>query len=254
MKNPELWDRLKSAKENLEWIELSNTVSGDTPHWDGFPAMRQRLIYDFDPDGFRAFEYTIVGQFGTHVDAPVHFCPGQVTLDAFGPRDMVYPLCVLDRTEACRENSDYQLTVEDVLNWENQYGKIPAGAFAALRSGWSRRATGREMDNCDAAGQKHYPGWSLEALQFLTEERKIGAIGHETSDTDSAVTAEPSHYACETYILSTGRLQVELLKNLDRVPPVGAVIFVTFLKMKGGSGFPARCFAVVPRESPEAVC
>ena len=30
----------------------------------------------------------------------------------------------------------------------------------------------------------HYPGWDKAAIQWLVEERNIGAIGHEPADTD----------------------------------------------------------------------
>ena len=38
----------------------------------------------------------------------------------------------------------------------------------------------------------------------------------------------------------------ELLTNLDQVPEAGAIAVVSFPKPKGGSGFPARVFAIVP--------
>ena len=38
------------------------------------------------------------------------------------------------------------------------------------------------------------------------------------------------------------------MTNLDALPPTGAVIFVTFPKVKNGVGFPARVFAVYPKE------
>ena len=40
--------------------------------------------------------------------------------------------------------------------------------------------------------------------------------------------------------------QIELLTNLDKVPEAGAIVVVAFPKPKGGSGFPARVFAIVP--------
>ena len=40
---------------------------------------------------------------------------------------------------------------------------------------------------------------------------------------------------------------VELLANLDQVPETGALVTVSFPKPKGGSGFPARVFAICPR-------
>ena len=36
------------------------------------------------------------------------------------------------------------------------------------------------------------------------------------------------------------------LANLDKVPDAGAIVVVTFPKPKGGSGFPARVFAILP--------
>jgi kynurenine formamidase len=51
----------------------------------------------------------------------------------------------------------------------------------------------------------------------------------------------------EDYILDRGKLNVELLKNLDRLPPVGAIVFVTFPILKDGVGFTSRVFAIAPK-------
>ena len=37
-------------------------------------------------------------------------------------------------------------------------------------------------------------------------------------------------------------------KNLDRCPETGALIFCTFPRVKGGSGFSARPIALVPKK------
>ena len=102
------------------------------------------------------------------------------------------------------------------------------------------------MKNEDPKGVAHYPGWSLPALKYLYEERKITASGHETTDTDPGVATTKEDYSLETYILSTNHYQIELLTNLDQVPESGAIVVVSFPKPKGGSGFPARVFAIVP--------
>jgi kynurenine formamidase len=46
--------------------------------------------------------------------------------------------------------------------------------------------------------------------------------------------------------MGTNYYQIELLTNLDQVPESGAIGVVTFPKPKGGSGFPARVFAIMP--------
>src|SRR2546421_11950497 len=95
-------------------------------------------------------------------------------------------------------------------------------------------------------GVAHYPGWSLPALKYLYEERKITASGHETTDTDPGIATSKDDYSLETYILSTNHYQIELLTNLDPVPEAGAIAIVSFPKPKGASGLPARLFAILP--------
>ena len=41
-------------------------------------------------------------------------------------------------------------------------------------------------------------------------------------------------------------VKIALMANLDKVPEKGAILVCTFPKPKGGSGFPARLFAIVP--------
>jgi kynurenine formamidase len=50
----------------------------------------------------------------------------------------------------------------------------------------------------------------------------------------------------EAYILNSGHYQIEVMANLDQVPPKGALIVVTWPKIKDGLGFPARAFAILP--------
>jgi kynurenine formamidase len=102
------------------------------------------------------------------------------------------------------------------------------------------------MENKDSAGVAHYPGWSKEALQYLYEDRKITASGHETTDTDPGSATTKDDYSLETYVLSTNHYQIELLANLDQCPESGAIVIATFPKPKNGSGFPARVFAILP--------
>jgi len=102
------------------------------------------------------------------------------------------------------------------------------------------------MENKDAKGTAHYPGWSLPAVKFLYEDRKITPSGHEKTDTDPGTATTKDDYSLETYILSTNHHQIELLTNLDQAPESGALVVVSFPKPKGGSGFPARVFAILP--------
>jgi kynurenine formamidase len=187
------------------------------------------------------------GNGGTHVDPPAHFVKGLRTVDQIDPKEMILPLVVVDVHEECAKNPDYTLSLERVKRWETDHGQVPPGAFVAMRSDWSKRwPDADKMANKDANGAAHYPGWSLPVLKHLYEERKITASGHETTDTDPGIATTKDDYSLETYVLSTNHYQIELLTNLDKVPESGAIVVVSFPKPKGGSGFPARAFAILP--------
>ena len=79
----------------------------------------------------------------------------------------------------------------DVRAWVRRNGRIPQGAFVALRTDWSKRWPDPvAMRNADADNIAHYPGWSMEVLKYLFETRKITASGHETTDTDPGLSQD----------------------------------------------------------------
>lgn len=246
MYNLELWKLLDEIKEKYVWVDLTHDLSSKTPHWNGWEDLRETVKADLDSSLFDAHEYTTVGQYGTHVDAPCHMVKGGRTLDQIDVDEMVYPLCVIDKSDEVAKNVDYSLTKQDVLDFEKKYGRIPKGAMVFFKSDWSKREPST-MDNLDENGQRHFPGWSLDAVKFLVEEREIGSIGHETSDTEAPILSEKSDYEVEYYILAQDKIQIELVKGLDKLPAVGGLVFCTFPKVSGGSGFPARCFALIPQ-------
>jgi kynurenine formamidase len=249
---PSLW-QIQRILAGKRYIDLTHEFAPGIPHWPGFPDETRKTIYWYDKGpnikgtGFFSELYTHVGQWGTHVDPPAHFVRGLRTVDQIEPKEMVLPLVVIDVHHETAKNPDYTLSIERVKKWETDHGPIPAGAFVAMRTDWCKRwPDAARMENKDANGIAHYPGWSLPALKYLYEQRKITASGHETTDTDPGIAASKDDYSLETYILTTNHYQIELLTNLDQVPEAGSIAIVSFPKPKGGSGFPARVFAIAP--------
>lgn len=243
------WQIIKTKR----FVDLTHAFSSGVPHWKGFPDEKRDVLYWYEPgvgtlgSGFYAQSFTHVGQWGTHVDPPAHFVKGMRTVDQIDVKEMILPLAVIDVHEKVARNPDYTLTMEDVLEWEKRNGSIPEGAFVAIRTDWCNRWPDMEaMQNKDANGIAHYPGWSLEVLKYLYENRKITASGHETTDTDPGIATSKDDYSLETYILKQNHYQIELLTNLKEVPEAGALVVVAFPKPKDGSGFPARVFAILP--------
>jgi kynurenine formamidase len=160
---------------------------------------------------------------------------------------MILPLVVLDVRPQVEGDPDFTLGADDVRAWEAEHGRVPEGAFVAMLTGWGARwPDGEAMQNRDADGTAHYPGWGVDALELLVHERRITAIGHDTTDTDPGVATSAGQEPAETYILAADRWQLELMANLEEVPASGAIVVATWPKPEGGSGFPARAFAIVP--------
>ena len=251
MANITLWQQLQQWKSpQYKWIELTHELSSETPHWYGFKPLVVEKLFDYPEAPMRVYEYTNPGQYGTHVDVPLHFHATGRAQHEIMPEELVYPLVVIDESKAVKNNPDFILTTEDLKKWEEKFGTIPEGAFVAFRSDWHKRSAD-VFNNYDEKEIPHYPGWDINAIKWLVEERRIGAIGHETSDTDPGfVTSNKGSYPypAEQYILQQDRIQIELLANLDQVPAVGSIIVVSFPKIKDGTGSPARCFAISPIE------
>lgn len=234
-------------------IDLSHAFFPGMPHQEALGDEVIEPLLAHEPgvgrlgSGAKLDRYSLIGQWGTHVDAPVHFGAGMRSVDEIAVKDMILPLVVLDVHEAVAGDPDYAVSMDDVRRWERAHGRIPVRAFVALRTDWSKRwPDPQAYFNRDAEGIPHYPGWSEEVLRYLDEERDARGIGHETPDTDPGRTAQASFYRLESQHLRRDRYQLEMLTNLDRVPESGAVIIATWPKARGGSGFPARVLALVP--------
>ena len=245
-----LWDALESAKK-LRWVELSHPLTNDSPFWSGIPQGSVELckvVFDWGNPMLECVIQTFKfpGQFGTHIDFPGHFIRGAARSESFGVRDGVFPLCVVDITKKVAADPCYAVTAQDIRDYEAVYGPIPDGAFVALRTDWSQRWPDMDaLSGIAPDGSENFPGWSLEALRYIYEERGAAANGHEALDTDaSAEAAKAGDLACERYVLEKGKLQIEVLCNLDQVPPAGAVLVAAWPRIQDAVGLPVRVWAI----------
>lgn len=234
--------------QNKTWIDLTHSVNKDIPRFGSFPALEKETLYTVEKDGFFVDKVSFVTQYGTHIDAPVHFSVGKKTLDELDFKQFILPLFVINKEKEVEQNPDFILQVEHILEFEQQYGKISKGSFVAFATGWSRRWGDQQaLENRDKTGIAHTPGWSIEALDFLINQRGISAVGHETLDTDAGVDVfKNKHLLSELFILEQNKFQVELLKDLTLLPATGGIIILGVPKFEGLAGFPVRAFAIIP--------
>ena len=149
-------------------------------------------------------------------------------------------------TDKVKEDVHYAVTAQDIMDYEAKYGPIPDGAFVAIRTDWYKNWP--DMDKLSGVaedGSENFPGWSLDALKYIYEVRNAAANGHEQLDTDASAEAEKAgDLACERYVLSKGKLQIEVLRNLDQVAPAGAILVAAWPRIREATGMPVRVFAI----------
>lgn len=247
----ELWKTLEHLRA-CRMVELSHSMNNSSPYWTGIPQGSVDIgtvVYNWGNPMLDCLIQTFKfpGQFGTHVDFPGHFVKEGKLSESYGVENMMYPLCVIDITEKVAQDVHYAVTAQDIQDWEALHGPIPDGAFVALRTDWYRRWPDMNaFSNLDEEGGEHCPGWSMEALKYIYETRNAAANGHETLDTDaSLVAAEAGDLACERYVLAKGKLQIEVLQNLDQVPAAGAILVAAWPRLEGATGLPVRVWAIV---------
>ena len=133
-------------------VDLTHLVHPGIQRFGPFPAMRIEPRYTVAESGFHVEEVSFVTQYGTHVDAPEHFVEGRRTLDRIELEELMLPLFVLHFEDKVAADPEFIVHVDDI----------------------------------DADGVAHCPGWGLDALKYLFEERGVTPVGHETLDTDGS--------------------------------------------------------------------
>lgn len=222
--------------------DLTHTVGPDFPVFVGAEAMRMEEITSIEEIGYFKYRLTLDEHTGTHMDAPAHFIEDGTTVDDIDPSVLFAPLVVIDISARAADDPDAVVTDGDIAEWEAINGTIPDRAFVAMHSGWADRVGDPERYvNMGDDDMPHFPGWSGQAVALLTGERTVVGIGTDTLSLDAgAAGGFPAHINA----LQAGLYGIENLANLGTVPPVGTTVIVGAPKHTGGSGGPARVFAV----------
>jgi kynurenine formamidase len=237
-------------------VDLSQTLSPETvviglpPPFAQSAPFRIEVVSAYDDKGPAWYWNNIsLGEHtGTHFDAPVHWVTGRAlpdsATDTIPPQRLMAPACVIDVEAECDANPGFLLTRERVLAWEAEHGKIPAGSWVLMRSGWSKRS-GDAFLNVGAIGPES-PGPDVACVEFLVQERDVAGFGTETVGTDAgqAFGFTPP-FPCHTFMHGANKFGLASLANLDQLPPTGALLITPPLKIVNGSGSPCRVLALV---------
>ncbi len=222
------------------WVDMTHELSEDFPTFGGPPGIAYDKLFDIASDGYNLYSLTINEHTGTHIDAPLHFSADGASVAEIPLSRLVCPLAVIDIAARAADDPDTQVTPDDLKAWIAAHGPIPDGACVAMHSGWDAKVGTPAFRGTDAG--LSFPGFHIEATQMLMEETGAAAIAVDTLSLDFGKSADfATHYAW----LPSGRYGIECLAGLSQVPAAGATLVVGAPKTRGGTGGPARIFAMV---------
>ena len=214
---------------------------------EGFPVYtfdppRRRTLVTVEDDGFYSQEWTFGEHSGTHVDAPGHFIAGGRLSPQLRPAELVAPIVVIDISNKAAADPDAVVTRQDLISFERGHGRIPRGAIVAMHSGWESRIDDpAAYKNADGSGTYHFPGFGIDAAEWLLTRRQIAGIGVDTLSLDPG---RSQTFDVHLEVLGADRYGIENLANLSRIPARGATAFVGLIPWQEGSGGPARVLAL----------
>jgi len=222
-------------------VDLTHTLSASFPMTWPNPFVLEQ-VSKLGKDKWNAYRWHLQEHSGTHLDAPLHCTPG-LSADRIPAEQLVGPLVVVDIRARAAEKADAQVTLDDLHAWERQHGPMADGAVVALYSGWDTRVgDARKYFGLDDKGAYHFPGFHLEAVQFLQEQRNIKGIATDTLSLDPGTSGDfPVHH----YWLSHQKWGLENVAGLGQLPPRGSIIVVGGPKIAGCTGGPSRVLALL---------
>lgn len=232
-------------------VDLSYPFDSSTVYWP--TAETFHLEKDFEGTTeqgyyYSAYRYSAAEHGGTHIDAPVHFAKGRNTVDEIPVEQLIGSGIVVDVTRQCVKDRDYLVNESDFKNWERRNGKIAAGTIVLLRTGFGKfypdrkKYLGTDQRGAAAVANLHFPGLHPDAARWLTQNRRVKAIGLDTASIDYG---QSKLFESHRTLFARNIPAFENVANLDKLPASGFLVIALPMKIKGGSGGPLRIIAVV---------
>lgn len=238
---------------NGQIIDLSYDYSDETVYWVTAKEFEKETVAEGMTDAgfyYSAYNFSTAEHGGTHVDSPIHFAEGKQTVDQIPLEKLIGNAVKVDVSAKAASNPDYQISTEDITNWEKTNGQIPDGSIVLLQTGFGKfypdkaKYLGTDKRGEEAVKNLHFPGLAPEAAEWLVKNRKINAIGLDTASIDYG---QSTDFKSHVILMTENIPAFENVANLDKLPAKGFQIIALPMKIKGGSGAPLRIVAVLPK-------
>ena len=229
-------------------VDLSYTFDENTLYWPTDKHFdHDQAAWGWTEGGYWYSSFTYGGSEhgGTHIDAPIHFAEGKRTVEQIPIEQLVGPAVVIDVTTGAESDADYQVSIADIVAFEERHGTIEPETIVLIRSGWSRYwpDAGKYLGS-DVPGDiqnLHFPGVSPEAAEALVQ-RKVAVVGIDTASIDHGSTRDFRTHQ----VLAEAEIAIlENVARLDELSATGAFVFALPMKIGGGSGGPCRIVALM---------
>lgn len=221
-------------------VDLTHTMGEDFPTYFGAQQLEVETLFSLANDGFNLKQWIVNEHTGTHMDAPFHFSD-QDTADQIPVENLVGELSIIDIRHKAQSNPDAQVTPDDLSAYERRYGRI-RGGIVAMNSGWDQYVNTPQFRNADPNGVLHFPGFHIEAIEYLLEQRHVTGIMVDTLSLDYGPSPD---FAVHYRWLPENRWGIEGVANLGQLPVKGATVVVGGPKIAGATGGPSRVMALV---------
>lgn len=237
----------RGLPRQVVYLDMTHVFDNTTQYW-GEGTQKPPTFEDIsEADNNTEWFYNnfCIGEHvGTHMDAPKHLRGGpDIDFVDMPTEQFTGPGIMIDVSDKNEADVNYALSLDDVIDFEAQYGIIPPGAIVFQCSGWDQYWNDTEKfwgGDPTVIGDWNFPGFSGEAANFLVQQRGINGIGSDAPSGDVGNSHDfPAHH-------ETLHQLVWILENVKAtcsLPPIGSTVYAFPLKIRHGSGFPTRVVA-----------
>ena len=164
-KNPQNETEISAANTI---VDLTHEFSEETVYWVTAREFDLDTVFQGQTDKgyyYSAYDFSTAEHGGTHIDAPIHFAAGTLSVDQLPLEKLIGPAIKINVSDKALSQPDYLISVEDFKDWENKEGiQIPDGSIVLLETGYSqyypdkKKYLGTENRGEAAVAELHFPG------------------------------------------------------------------------------------------------
>jgi kynurenine formamidase len=242
---------LAEALADGRTVDLTHPFDEQTIYWPTEPGfLLKNVTAGSTPKGYfyAANRFAAAEHGGTHLDAPIHFFQGRRTVDQIPLQQLIGAGAVVDVSDQCADDPDYEIGIEDLRNWETAHRRQLVDVILLLRTGYSKRwpdrkrYLGTEESGPAAVAKLHFPGLSPDAAQWLVDHRSVKAVGIDTASIDYG---QSTHFQSHVRLFEHNVPVFENLASLEELPADSFAVIALPMKIAEGTGAPLRIIAVL---------